>query len=160
MLRQEMRMIAGSRRFHSQFAAFMAVMLAAAALTVDLPKAQAAPDDKVARKGNESEEFEPEETGKGPPPSKMLERAKKLYDRGDYYSASIEFDKVIKGNEDSEGNKQRAEFFMGKTLFHLKFYAASMVYFDAIVQKGPPHKYYRRTLQWLAAIAEVLPESA
>src|SRR5262249_3971927 len=96
----------------------------------------------------------------GPPASKTLDRAKKLYDKGDYYSASIELDKSLKGNEDSEPNKQKAAFFMGKTLFHLKYYAAALVRFDGIVQKGPSHRYYRRTLQWLAALAEVLPESA
>jgi len=124
------------------------------------PPPPAAGGEPTQPKVNEGEEFEPEDTRGGPPPSKMLERAKKLYDRGDYYSASIELDKVIKGTEDSEANKQKAEFFMGKTLFHLKFYAASLVYFDSIVQKGPSHRYYKRTLQWLAALAQVLPESS
>jgi tetratricopeptide (TPR) repeat protein len=152
-----MRMI---RRFRSKFAAFV-MATAALMLGPGARSAGAAPDDKPARNANVNEEFEPEEPSRGgPPPSKTLERAKKLYDRGDYYSASIEFDKVVKGTEDSEANKQRAEFFMGKTLFHLKFYAASLVYFDNIVQKGPSHAYHRRTLQWLAALAEVLPESA
>ncbi len=148
-------------RFRSKFATFVVVLVAASGLGPGERAASAQPEGKVAKKGSQNEEFEPEEQAKGgPPPSKMLERAKKLYDRGDYYSSSIEFDKVIKGNEDSPANKERAEFFMGKTLFHLKFYAASLVYFDNIVQKGPSHKYHRRTLQWLAALAEVLPESA
>src|SRR5262245_48260996 len=107
----------------------------------------AAPD-KPKAKSEEEIEIEPEEATRSGPPSKTLERAKKLYDKGDYYSGSIEFDKVMKGNEDSEANKQRAEFFLGKTLFHLKFYAAALVHFDNIVQKGPSHKYFRRTLQW------------
>jgi tetratricopeptide (TPR) repeat protein len=120
--------------------------------------AYAAPVAEVKEASSATTKEETEDTG--PPPSKTLERAKKLYDRADYYSASIEFDKVMKGTEDSEPNKQKAEFFMGKTLFHLRFYAAALVYFDNIVQKGPSHRYYRRTLQWLAALAEVLPESA
>ncbi len=119
----------------------------------------AAPD-KPKAKGEEEIEIEPEDVTRSGPPSKTLERAKKLYDKGDYYSGSIEFDKVVKGNEDSEANKHKAEFFLGKTLFHLKFYAAALVHFDSIVQKGPSHKYFRRTLQWLAALAEILPESA
>jgi tetratricopeptide (TPR) repeat protein len=151
----EIRMIP---RFRSKFAAFV-VVIAGSMLVLSLGTARA--QEKQDKKASESEEFEPDVAAKGgPPPSKMLERAKKLYDRGDYYSASIEFDKVMKGTEDSEVNKQRAEFFMGKTLFHLKFYAASLVHFDNIVQKGPSHAYYRATLRWLAALAEVLPESA
>jgi tetratricopeptide (TPR) repeat protein len=106
-------------------------------------------------------EFEPDDVGKSGPASKVLQKAKERYDKGDYVSASIEFDKVVRGETgDSEANKQKAEFFLGKTLFHMKFFAASMRYFDAIVEKGPAHKYHQRTLQWLAALAKVLPESA
>ena len=73
------------------------------------------------------------------PPSKTLERATKLYEKKnpDYDSASIEFAKVINGEtEDSAANKQRAEFFMGKTLYGMGYYAASLAYFDRIVELG------------------------
>jgi hypothetical protein len=52
------------------------------------------------------------------PPSKTLERAIKLYDKKDFFSASIELKKVLDGESgDDAKNKQRAEFFMGKTLW-------------------------------------------
>jgi len=41
---------------------------------------------------------------------------------------------------------------MGKTLFKLKFFSASLGYFDRIVQKGPAHPNYNETLQWLASL--------
>jgi len=106
--------------------------------------------------------FEEGETvGKSGPPSKTLERAIKLYDKGDYYSASIEFYKVLKGEtEDSDANREKAEYYMGKTLYQMKFYAASLAYFDRIVEKGGAHRYHGVTLKWLAALAKVLPESA
>lgn len=95
------------------------------------------------------------------PPSKTLERALKLYDSEDFYTASIELNKVVEGQSgDDEGNMQRAEFFMGKTLFNLKFYSASLGYFTKIVDKGPAHRYYQKTLQWLASLSRFLPESA
>jgi tetratricopeptide (TPR) repeat protein len=95
------------------------------------------------------------------PASKTLERALKLYDAQDYPMASIELNKVIEGQSgDDEANKQRAEFFMGKALFNLKFYSASLSYFDRIVQTGPNHRYYQKTLQWLASLSRFLPESA
>lgn len=95
------------------------------------------------------------------PPSKTLERALKLYDGEDYYTASIELNKVVERQSgDDEGNVQRAEFFMGKTLFNLKFYSASLGYFTKIVDKGPAHRYYQKTLQWLASLSRFLPESA
>ena len=73
--------------------------------------------------------------------SKTLERALKLYDTEDYAMSSIELNKVVEGQtKDDEANKQRAEFFMGKALFNMKFYSASLSYFDRIVQKGPEHR--------------------
>jgi len=115
-----------------------------------------------ARAQQESEyEFTPETVEKSGPPSKTLQKALKLYEARDYYSASIELHKVIEGETgDSEANKQRAEFWMGKTLYHLHFYSASLSYFDRIVQKGDPHRYYNATLKWLASLSRQLPESA
>ncbi len=95
------------------------------------------------------------------PPTKTLQRAAKLYDRKDYESASIEFAKVINGEtEDSLANKQRAEFFMGKTLLQMKYYAASLSYFSRIVELGTGHLYYGVTLKWLAALSRTLPETS
>lgn len=122
------------------------------------------PASALAAGGEEELTFEAdeaEEIGKTSPPSKTLEIAKKFYDKEDYHSASIEFFKVIKGEtKDSESNRQRAEFFLGKTLYQMQYYAASLAYFDRIVEHGPSHKFYRKTLVWLAALAKVLPESA
>ena len=82
-----------------------------------------------------------------------LERAEKFYQLGNYYSASIEFNKTIEGEGAVDpGAKMRAEFMMGKTLFKLKFFSASLSYFDRIVQKGPAHPNYNETLQWLASL--------
>ena len=102
-----------------------------------------------------------EPPAKAGPATKTLERALKLYDAEDYPMASIELNKVVEGQSgDDEGNKQRAEFFMGKALFNMKYYSASLSYFDRIVQKGPSHRYYAKTLQWLASLSRFLPESA
>ena len=60
---------------------------------------------------------------------------------------------------DSEANKQKAEFWMGKALYNMKFYSASLSYFDRIVQKGPSHAYYNATLKWLASLSRQLPDS-
>jgi tetratricopeptide (TPR) repeat protein len=100
----------------------------------------------------------PEDTS---PPSATLERGTSLYDEGRYYPASIEFHKVISGEtDDSEANRHRAEFFLGKTLYHLGFYAGSMAYFERIVELGYGHKYFPAALPWLAALSRVLPESS
>jgi len=106
-------------------------------------------------------EFQPEAVEKSGPPSRTLQKALKLYETQDYYSASIELHKVIEGETgDSEANRQRGEFWMGKTLYHLNFYSAALSYFDRIVQKGEAHRYYAATLKWLASLSRKLPESA
>ena len=103
------------------------------------------------------------------PASKTLERAIKLYDQEDFFSASIELKKVLDGEtQDDAKNKQRAEFFMGKTLFNMGknakppwgFYAASLVYFEKIVNAGDAHTYHGAALKWLAALSRVLPETS
>lgn len=95
------------------------------------------------------------------PPSKTLDRAIKLYDKKDYFSASIELKKVLDGESgDDPKNKQRAEFFMGKTLYQMGFYAGSLAYFDKIVAAGDAHTYHGAVLKWLAALSRVLPETS
>lgn len=105
-------------------------------------------------------EFEPD-SATSTPPSKTLERAIKLYDKKDFFSASIELKKVLDGESgDDAKNKQRAEFFMGKTLYQMGFYAGSLAYFDKIVQAGAAHTYHGAALKWLAALSRVLPETS
>jgi tetratricopeptide (TPR) repeat protein len=112
-----------------------------------------------AARGGEME-FEPENAA-STPPSKTLERAIKLYDKKDFFSASIELKKVLDGESgDDLRNKQRAEFFMGKTLYQMGFYAGSLAYFDRIVHVGAGHTYHGATLKWLAALSRVLPETS
>jgi len=111
-------------------------------------------------KKKKAAEFVPEEGASGDQPSKVLERAFKLYDGEDFYSASIELNKVIEGESgDSEPNKQKAEFWMGKALYNMKYFSASLSYFDRIVQKGSGHAYYNATLKWLASLSRQLPDS-
>ena len=95
------------------------------------------------------------------PPSKTLERAVDLYKKEQYFSASIELGKVLDGSTgDEPAKKQLAEFFLGKTLYQLEFYAAALGRFDQIVEQGSGHRYKAATLKWLAALARVLPETS
>ncbi|MBX3158595.1 MAG: hypothetical protein KF773_21690 [Deltaproteobacteria bacterium] len=117
-------------------------------------------DTKKADPKSKDVEMEPE-SASGTPPSKTLERAIKLYDKKDFFSASIELKKVIdKESGDDAKNIQRAEFFMGKTLYQIGFYAGSLAYFDRIVQTGDTHTYHGAALKWLAALSRVLPETS
>jgi hypothetical protein len=111
-------------------------------------------------KNTDDIEFEPDNAA-STPPSKTLERAIKLYDKKDFFSASIELKKVLDGESgDDARNKQRAEFYLGKTLYQMAFYAGSLAYFDRIVRAGDAHTYHAAALKWLAALSRVLPETS
>jgi tetratricopeptide (TPR) repeat protein len=99
--------------------------------------------------------------GRSDAPSQVLERALKLYDSNELYSASIELYKVVEGESgDSDANRQKAEFWMGKTLYKLTYYSAALSYFDRIVQKGTGHAHYNETLKWLASLSREVADSA
>src|SRR4051812_19379467 len=101
----------------SSFVLAAAVMVGLGADTAqtDPKKPQQAP----AKKGKDNIEMDADPVS-STPPSKTLERAIKLYDKEDFFSASIELKKVLDGESgDDAKNKQRAEFFMGKTLFNM-----------------------------------------
>jgi tetratricopeptide (TPR) repeat protein len=134
--------------------------LAAIAVLVGATAAAAPKGEKAPAKPSSDMEFEPD-NATSTPPSKTLERAIKLYDKKDFFSASIELKKVLDGESgDDAKNKQRAEFFMGKTLYQMGFYAGSLAHFDKIVQAGDRHTYHGATLKWLAALSRVLPETS
>ena len=91
------------------------------------------------------------------PPSKTLERAIKLYDKKDFYSSTIELQKVLDGESgDDAKNKQRAQFFMGKNLYQMGFYAASLSQLAAIAQ-DPQHTYFAAVGKWIVSILRVAP---
>ncbi|MBK7538093.1 MAG: hypothetical protein IPI49_22520 [Myxococcales bacterium] len=94
-------------------------------------------------------------------PSATLERAIKLYEQEQWLGASIELKKVVDGDSgDGPRNKQRGEFFMGKALYQLHFYAGALSYFDKIVAAGDAHPYHAATLKWLAALSVKLPDTS
>jgi tetratricopeptide (TPR) repeat protein len=95
------------------------------------------------------------------PPSETLANGLRLYQGERYPEASVQFQRVIEGEtKDAAGNKQKAQFFLAKSLYHLKFYQSALAIFDEISQMGKGHLFYDQTLQWLAQLASQLPEPA
>src|SRR6185503_2064450 len=83
----------------------------------------------------------------------------KLYDKQDWMSAHIELTKVLDGSSgDDAENKQRAEFFVAKTMYQMGFYVASQAMLDKIANAGAAHRYYTATIKWYAAIGRVVPQ--
>jgi hypothetical protein len=91
------------------------------------------------------------------PPSKTLERAIKLYDKKDFFSASIELQKVLAGETgDDEKNTQRAAFFAGKTAYQMGFYAAAWSRFASVADQ-PTNAYFGPTAKWVASLLRIAP---
>lgn len=111
--------------------------------------------------------FTVEETGQPPappaegPPSEALANALRLYQQEHYLESSVQFQRVVEGEtQDAPANVQKAQFFLGKALYHLRFYQSALAIFDEITQQGQGHNYFGQTLQWLAQLATQLPEPA
>jgi tetratricopeptide (TPR) repeat protein len=95
------------------------------------------------------------------PPSEAMAAGLRLYQQKAFREASVQFQRVVEGaTTDAEANQMKAQFFLGKSLFHLKFYQSSLAVFEEIVQAGERHLYFRPTLEWLAQLSNVLPEPA
>ena len=45
--------------------------------------------------------------------------------------------------------EQKAEYTLGKTLYRLGLYQASLNFFDRVVKAGPEHRYFKATCKWL-----------
>lgn len=94
------------------------------------------------------------------PPSEALANALRLYQQERYQEAAVQFQRVVEGEtQDSPPNQEKAQFHLGKSLYHLGFYQSALAVFDEIVER-PNHQYFRPTLQWLAQLASQLPEPA
>lgn len=95
------------------------------------------------------------------PPSEAFAGAQQLYANREYRQAAVQFQRVIDGEtRDFPAKVQQAQFFLGKTLYHLRYLQSALSVFDEISLAGPGHLYYDETLQWLVQLATQLPESA
>jgi tetratricopeptide (TPR) repeat protein len=95
------------------------------------------------------------------PPSEALANALRLYQQERYQEACVQFQRVVEGEtQDAAANQQKAQFHLGKCLYHLGFYQSALAVFDEIVEAGARHLYFPATLQWLAQLASQLPEPA
>jgi TolA-binding protein len=95
------------------------------------------------------------------PPSEALANALRLYQQEQYPEASVQFQRVVEGEtQDAPANVQKAQFFLGKSLYHLRYYQSALAVFDEISEMGRNHLFFDQTLQWLAQLGSQLPEPA
>src|SRR5262245_53019415 len=95
------------------------------------------------------------------PPSEALANALRLYQQEQYPEAAVQFQRVVEGEtQDAPANVQKAQFFLGKSLYHLRYYQSALAVFDEISEQGKANLFFDQTLQWLAQLGSQLPEPA
>lgn len=88
--------------------------------------------DMVFSAQDTGEVAEPPPEAQGPP-SEALANALRLYQQESYAQAAVQFQRVVqKETGDEPGNVQKAQFFLGKCFYHLKFYQAALGVFEEI----------------------------
>lgn len=100
----------------------------------------------------------PTPPGASQQPSAEQNQAEEAYKAESYEAAALVFHKIA--YEGAPGDATRAQFWLGKSLFQLGFFAGSLAVFDEIVAIGPSHPYHQLTLPWLASLSRKLPEGA
>ena len=79
-----------------------------------------------------------------------LEEALKAYKQRDFLRASLILHRLVSRNEvAATAVEQKSEYTLGKTLYRLGLFQASLNFFDRIVQAGPDHRYFKATCKWL-----------
>ncbi len=79
-----------------------------------------------------------------------LDEAQKAYKQRDFLRASLILHRLVSRNEVAATPvEQKAEYSLGKTLYRLGLFQASLNFFDKIVQAGPDHRYFKATCKWL-----------
>ncbi len=79
-----------------------------------------------------------------------LEEALKAYKNDDFLRASLILYRLVSRNEVAVNPyEQKAEYTLGKTLYRLGLFQASLNYFARVVEAGPDHRYYKATCKWL-----------
>ncbi len=95
------------------------------------------------------------------PPSEALANALRLYQQESYAQAAVQFQRIVQGEtKDEAANVQKAQFFLGKCFYHLRYYQAALGVFEEIAMMSTGHLYFHTSLQWLAQLSRELPEPA
>lgn len=112
--------------------------------------------------------FTVEQTGQPPapvaddaPPSEALANGLRLYQGERHREAAVQFARVVSGQtDDAPSGVHRAQFFLAKSLYHLRYFRGALSLLEEIARAGPSHRYFEPALPWLAQLATRLPDAA
>lgn len=153
-----------SQRFHRRTSLLKLIPVSVMALSLALPTvALAGPPPPPPPGGATTPAAGPPAPPPAPPATAApagspMAQGEAAYKAEDYEGAAIQFHKIASG--EIPGDVPRAQFWLGKALYKLGFYSASLSVFDEIVQAGATHPFHKLTLPWLASLSRELPEGA
>jgi len=108
-----------------------------------------------------------EETGQSDAPAKLGKPSKRMaaavsaFESKNYEQAAMGFQRVAAGrSKDGRGQRQKAQYMLGQTLYDMGYYQSALTVFDEISAQGPGHLFFGDTLQWLGKLASKLPEAS
>ncbi len=94
-------------------------------------------------------------------PSKRMAQALSAFESKNYEAAAMGFERVAAGkSKDGRGNRNKAQFMLGETLYNMGYYQSALTVFDEISAQGPRHMFFPETLEWLGKLASKLPEAS
>ena len=86
-----------------------------------------------------------------------LQAAQKAYKKRNFLRASLILHRILSRNETAVSPvEQKAEYTLGKTLYRLGLFQASLNLFDRVVQTGTEHRYFKATCKWLYFLSRKL----
>lgn len=95
------------------------------------------------------------------PPSDSLARALRAYQAERYEEARPLFEASATGRQpEATTQRQRAQAFLAKTLFHLDRWVDALAAFEVIAQAGSAHPYFDPSFHWLVELHEHLPPAS
>jgi tetratricopeptide (TPR) repeat protein len=94
--------------------------------------------------------LEPVRLEEDPQARAEMTAAIKAYKKDDFLRASLMLYELVSRHERAVGPyEQKAEYTLGKTLYRLGLYQASLNFFDRVVKAGSEHRYFKATCKWL-----------
>ncbi|MFN3201887.1 MAG: hypothetical protein ACE366_26010 [Bradymonadia bacterium] len=86
-----------------------------------------------------------------------LDEALKSYKKRNFLRASLLLHRIVSGSEVAVTPvQQKAEYTLGKTMYRLGLFQASLNYFTRVVQAGRSHRYFKATCKWLYYLSRKL----
>lgn len=121
------------------------------------PKKKPAAKKKAAEDEGEGFGFEALDVSVKSAEKEAMERALDLMKDQDYAEAAVSLWDIY-NNPKAKQYFQSAEYQLAKALYRMRMYHSALKHFGQILEKGPEHKYFKTSLEWLFFISHKIED--